>query len=97
MGAFDHTSGYQIHDPRDTAMCSALVTANPFSRFNRDVCFPRFYQRRCRPHSWLDFSQPLSVFTDVVAMTGAKVYCKFDHLQITGSFKERGARNKLVL
>src|SRR5829696_524042 len=24
------------------------------------------------------------------------VYCKFDHLQMTGSFKERGARNKLM-
>ncbi len=24
------------------------------------------------------------------------IYCKFDHLQITGSFKERGARNKLL-
>lgn len=28
--------------------------------------------------------------------TGANVYCKLDHLQMTGSFKERGARNKLV-
>ncbi|MFT3788594.1 MAG: threonine ammonia-lyase [Tepidisphaeraceae bacterium] len=28
--------------------------------------------------------------------TGAKVYCKLDHLQLTGSFKERGARNKLA-
>lgn len=27
----------------------------------------------------------------------AKVYCKLDHLQMTGSFKERGARNKLLL
>src|SRR5262245_33118316 len=27
---------------------------------------------------------------------GAKVFCKLDHLQMTGSFKERGARNKLV-
>jgi threonine dehydratase len=28
---------------------------------------------------------------------GASVYCKFEHLQMTGSFKERGARNKLLL
>lgn len=27
----------------------------------------------------------------------AEVYCKLDHLQVTGSFKERGARNKLRL
>src|SRR3954466_5817813 len=25
----------------------------------------------------------------------AEIYCKLDHLQLTGSFKERGARNKL--
>src|SRR5437763_4768442 len=25
------------------------------------------------------------------------IYCKLDHLQLTGSFKERGARNKLML
>jgi len=29
--------------------------------------------------------------------TGAKVYCKLDLLQRTGSFKERGARNALLL
>jgi threonine dehydratase len=27
----------------------------------------------------------------------AQIYCKLDHLQVTGSFKERGARNKLLL
>src|SRR4051812_16714500 len=36
------------------------------------------------------YSMALSRFT------GAKVYCKLDHLQLTGSFKERGVRNKLV-
>jgi threonine dehydratase len=29
-------------------------------------------------------------------LTGAQIYCKLDHLQVTGSFKERGARNKLL-
>src|SRR5919112_1052564 len=29
-------------------------------------------------------------------LCGCDVYCKFDHLQMTGSFKERGARNKLL-
>src|SRR5687767_11711208 len=28
---------------------------------------------------------------------GSEIYCKLDHLQLTGSFKERGARNKLKL
>lgn len=27
---------------------------------------------------------------------GCEIYCKLDHLQLTGSFKERGARNKLM-
>ena len=30
-------------------------------------------------------------------LCGCEVYCKLDHLQVTGSFKERGARNKLLL
>ena len=29
-------------------------------------------------------------------LCNAEVYCKLDHLQLTGSFKERGARNKLM-
>src|SRR6202045_5141458 len=36
-------------------------------------------------------SEPLS------EALGAQVYCKLDHLQRTGSFKERGARNALLL
>ena len=30
-------------------------------------------------------------------LTGAHIYCKLDYLQRTGSFKERGARNALVM
>ena len=30
-------------------------------------------------------------------LTGAHIYCKLDYLQRTGSFKERGARNALML
>src|SRR5438477_6602248 len=30
-------------------------------------------------------------------LTGSRVYCKLDALQRTGSFKERGARNALLL
>src|SRR6187399_108649 len=29
-------------------------------------------------------------------LCGCDVYCKLEHLQMTGSFKERGARNKLL-
>jgi threonine dehydratase len=29
--------------------------------------------------------------------TGCSIYCKLENLQVTGSFKERGARNKLLL
>jgi threonine dehydratase len=29
-------------------------------------------------------------------IAGCEIYCKLDHLQVTGSFKERGARNKLL-
>src|SRR6185503_14122951 len=30
-------------------------------------------------------------------VTGMQIYCKLDYLQRTGSFKERGARNALLL
>ena len=30
------------------------------------------------------------------ALTGAEVYVKYENLQVTNSFKERGARNKLA-
>src|SRR3954469_13742473 len=30
-------------------------------------------------------------------LCGCEIYCKMDHLQMTGSFKERGARNRLLL
>jgi threonine dehydratase len=38
--------------------------------------------------------QPYSL--SLSKLCGAQIYCKLDHLQMTGSFKERGARNKLV-
>jgi threonine dehydratase len=49
--------------------------------------------QRIRPaivHSPCTYSLQLS------RMCGCEVYCKLDQRQITGSFKERGARNKLV-
>ena len=42
-------------------------------------------------HSPCPLSVPLS------EATGCKVYCKLEYLQRTGSFKERGARNALLL
>ena len=42
-------------------------------------------------HSPCPFSYSLS------RLCNATIYCKLDHLQVTGSFKERGARNKLKL
>jgi threonine dehydratase len=40
-------------------------------------------------HSACPYSLSLS------RLCGAEIYCKLDHMQVTGSFKERGARNKL--
>jgi threonine dehydratase len=42
-------------------------------------------------HSACNYSLSLS------RLCAAEIYCKLDHLQVTGSFKERGARNKLKL
>jgi threonine dehydratase len=41
-------------------------------------------------HSATPYSLSLS------KLCGCNIYCKLDHLQMTGSFKERGARNKLL-
>src|SRR6187399_1829479 len=41
-------------------------------------------------HSACNYSLSLS------RLCGADIWCKLDHLQVTGSFKERGARNKLL-
>jgi threonine dehydratase len=38
---------------------------------------------------------PLEEFPELSAMIGARIYCKREDLQVTGSFKERGARNAL--
>lgn len=43
------------------------------------------------------YYSPCPVSIQLSEITGATVYCKFDNLQRTGSFKERGARNALLL
>jgi threonine dehydratase len=42
------------------------------------------------------YHSPLPYSLSLSKLCGASIYCKLDHLQMTGSFKERGARNKLV-
>jgi threonine dehydratase len=43
------------------------------------------------------YESPCVYSLSLSRLCGCEVYCKFDHLQMTGSFKERGARNKLML
>lgn len=43
------------------------------------------------------YHSPCPYSLQLSRLCGCKIYCKLDHLQITGSFKERGARNKLML
>jgi threonine dehydratase len=40
---------------------------------------------------------PCNYSLSLSRLCDAQIYCKLDHLQVTGSFKERGARNKLEL
>ena len=40
---------------------------------------------------------PCRVSLPLSEVTGSKIYCKLEYLQRTGSFKERGARNALLL
>jgi threonine dehydratase len=42
------------------------------------------------------YHSPCPYSLSLSRLCGAEIYCKLDHLQMTGSFKERGARNKLV-
>src|SRR5215208_2077929 len=43
------------------------------------------------------YHSPCPYSLSLSRLCGCEVYCKLDHLQVTGSFKERGARNKLKL
>ncbi|MBM4297602.1 MAG: threonine ammonia-lyase [Deltaproteobacteria bacterium] len=42
------------------------------------------------------YLSPLPYSESLSRMTGNRVYCKLENLQITGSFKERGALNRLL-
>jgi len=43
------------------------------------------------------YRSPCPASVPLSDLTGAKIFCKLDLLQRTGSFKERGARNALLL
>jgi threonine dehydratase len=42
------------------------------------------------------YRSPCPYSLSLSRLCNAQIFCKLDHLQMTGSFKERGARNKLV-
>src|SRR5260370_11838422 len=42
------------------------------------------------------YRSPCPYSLSLSRLTGCEIYCKLEHLQLTGSFKERGARNKLM-
>ncbi len=54
----------------------------------------RAAQVRIAPHI---YRSPCPYSLLLSRLTGSSVYCKLDNLQVTGSFKERGARNRLEL
>lgn len=43
------------------------------------------------------YHSPCPYSLSLSRLCGCEAYCKLDHLQVTGSFKERGARNRLLL
>ena len=43
------------------------------------------------------YRSPTNYSLQLSRLTGCSIYCKLDHLQLTGSFKERGAANRLLL
>lgn len=63
---------------------SATVTLNSIQAARQRI-------RNVIYHSPCPYSLSLS------RLCGCEIFCKFDLLQVTGSFKERGARNKLLL
>src|SRR3954453_19146554 len=42
------------------------------------------------------YHSPCAYSLALSRLCGCEIWCKLDHLQVTGSFKERGARNKLL-
>ena len=42
------------------------------------------------------YRSPCPYSLSLSRLCGCDIFCKLEHLQMTGSFKERGARNKLL-
>ncbi len=55
-----------------------------------------FYEARKRVQKWARHT-PLEYSPDLSELTGADVYLKLENYQVTGSFKIRGATNKILL
>lgn len=55
-----------------------------------------FYEARKRVQKWARHT-PLEYSPDLSQQTGAEVYLKLENQQVTGSFKIRGATNKILL
>jgi threonine dehydratase len=68
-----------------------MATTEPLPVTVDDV---RAAQRRI---SGAVYRSPCPYSLSLSRLCGCEIYCKLDHLQMTGSFKERGARNKLML
>src|SRR5919199_5460959 len=60
------------------------------------VCFADIQAARARIRGAIYYS-PCRESIPLSELTGMRVFCKLDNLQRTGSFKERGARNALML
>ena len=54
-----------------------------------------FYEARKRVQRWARWT-PLEYSADLSRRTGAEVYLKLENYQVTGSFKIRGATNKIL-
>lgn len=55
-----------------------------------------FYKARKRVQRWARHT-PLQFSPDLSQLTGAEVYLKLENYQVTGSFKIRGATNKILM
>src|SRR3954463_8701918 len=75
----------------ESSAVPAVATAEILPVTLADIRAARERIRDVIYHSPCPYSLSLS------RLCGCEIYCKLDHLQMTGSFKERGARNKLLL
>src|SRR5208337_2406526 len=60
-----------------------------------NVTLPEIVAARSRLNGAINFTQ-CNESAALSELTGAEIFCKQEHLQRTGSFKERGARNALA-